>query len=116
MNEDGLHFARSVASKTHRYFDDKVALAEFLTRRHLGQGHTMAERRAALRLSRQQSTLGLDVQTAVSALELPTAQRVLATSSIPDDADTDGAGFADDLDDEPALDDGHFYDEVLEDV
>jgi transposase InsO family protein len=114
MNEDGLHFARDVAKRRHRYFDDKLALAEFLTRRHLSQGHTMAERRAALRLSRQQCTLGLDVQTAVSARELPAAQRVVTLSATSEDPDD--AGFADDLDDDPALDDGHFYDDVLDDV
>jgi transposase InsO family protein len=114
MNEDGLHFARNLAKQTHRYFDDKVALAELLERRHLSQGHTMAERSAALRLSRQQSTLGLDVQAAVSAPELLTAQGLVALSATSDE--TDGAGFADDLDDDLALDDGHFYDDVLEDV
>jgi hypothetical protein len=114
MNEDGLHFARDVAKKRHRYFDDKLALAEFLERRHLSQGHTMAERRAALRLSRQQSTLGLDVHTAVSALELPAAQHVVALPATADDLD--GSMFADDLDDDPVLGDGHFYDDVLEDV
>jgi transposase InsO family protein len=116
MNEDGLHFARDVAKKMHRYFDDKVALAEFLTRRHLSQGHTMAERRAALRLSRQQSTLGLDVQMAANSPELPTAKGILSTSRIPEDSDTDSADFADDLDEDPRVDDGHYYDDVLEDV
>jgi transposase InsO family protein len=116
MNEDGLHFARDVAKKMHRYFDDKVALAEFLTRRHLSQGHTMAERRAALRLSRQQSTLGLDLQMAANSPELPTAKGIFSTSPIPEDSDTDSADFGDDLDDDPRVDDGHFYDDVLEDV
>lgn len=114
MNEDGLHFGRNLAKKLYRFFDDKVALAELLERRHLSQGHTMAERSAALRLSRQPSTLGLDVQAAVSPPELLTAQGLVALSATSDD--TDGAGFADDLDDDLALDDGHFYDDVLEDV
>ncbi len=116
MNEDGLHFARDVAKKMHRYFDDKVALAEFLTRRHLSQGHTMAERRAALRLSRQQATLGLDLQMAANSPEFPTVKGNLSTSPIPEDSDTDSADFGDDLDDDPRVDDGHFYDDLLEDV
>jgi hypothetical protein len=114
MNEDGLEFARKLAKAKYRHFDDKLALAELLERRKLSQGHTMAERRAALRLSRQQSTLGLDVQAAISVPELPTAKRVLNTPESPgaDDAST----FVDELDDDFSVDDGHFYDEILEDV
>ena len=107
MNEDGLHFARDLVRAKHHYFDDKLALAELLERRLLSQGHTMAERRAALRLSREQSTLSIDAKTAVTVAELPTAQRLLHG---------DDPGFEDELDDDPLIDDGHFYDEVLEDV
>jgi transposase InsO family protein len=114
MNEDGLKFARKVAKAKYRYFDDKLALAELLERRKLSQGHTMAERRAALRLSRQQSTLGLDVQAAVSVPELPAAAAVL---NLPESHDPDDASvFVDELDEDVAVDDRHFYDEVLEDV
>jgi transposase InsO family protein len=116
MNEDGLHFARDVARTMHRYFDDKLAVSEFLQRRHLGQGHTMAERHAALRLSRQQSTLGLDVQTAAMMPESSTVRDDLAAVSSSEGADTDGGGFADDLDEEIGVDDGDFYDDVLEDA
>jgi hypothetical protein len=114
MNEDGLEFARKLAKAKYRHFDNKLALAELLERRKLSQGHTMAERRAALRMSRQQSTLGLDVQPAVHVPELPTAKRVLTTpgSSDADDAST----LVDELDEDFSVDDGHFYDEILEDV
>lgn len=78
----------------------------------------MAERRAALRLSREQSSLTLDVKQAAHVPELPTAQRILgaltAVETAPDDP-----GFADDLDeldDDPPTGDGHFYEDVLEDV
>jgi transposase InsO family protein len=107
MNEDGLHFARELVRKTHRYFDDKLALAEFLERRHLSQGHTMAERIAALRLSREQANLSIDAKAAVTVPELRTAQRLLHGEE---------TEFTDDLDDDPTIDDGHFYDDVLEDV
>lgn len=108
MNEDGLHFARELAKSKHRYVDDKLALAEFLERRHLSQGHTMAERRAALRLSREQASLSLDARAAaLTVSDLPTAQHVLHGEEIE---------FTDELDDDPHIDDGHFYDEVLEDV
>jgi transposase InsO family protein len=116
MNEDGLHFARELARKKHRYFDDKLALAGLLERRHLSQGHTMAERRAALRLSREQSTLGIDTKAGVAVAELPTARRVLNDERL-DGPELDGdPDFTDDLDDDPQVDDGHFYDDVLEDV
>jgi hypothetical protein len=115
MNEDGLTFARKLAKAKYRHFDDKLALAELLERRKLSQGHTMAERRAALRLSRQQSTLGLDVQAAANVTELPTATRVLNAPESPENIDDDHA-FVDDLDEDFPVDDGHFYDDVLEDV
>jgi hypothetical protein len=116
MNEDGLQFARTLAATKHRYFDDKLALAEMLQRRHLSQGHTMAERRAALRLSRQQSTLGLDVHTGVTVSNLPTATRVLSGLACGESHAAESTDFADDLDEDPRVDDGHFYDDVLEDV
>ena len=116
MNEDGLHFARELARTKHRYFDDKLALAGLLERRHLSQGHTMAERRAALRLSREQSTLGIDTKARVAVAELPTARRVLNDERL-DGLELDGnPDFTDDLDDDPQVDDGHFYDDVLEDL
>ncbi|BCO81748.1 Mu transposase C-terminal domain-containing protein [Mycobacterium paraintracellulare] len=113
MNQDGLDFARKVAKAKHRYFDDKLALAELLARRKLSQGHTMAERRAALRLSRQQSTLELDVQMSISVPELPAGTRV---HNAPEPCVDDAGMFVDELDEDFTVDDGHFYDEILEDV
>ena len=86
MNEDGLLFARELVKAKHRYFDDKLALSEFLERRNLSQEKTMAERRAAVRLSRQQSGLSLDVKQAAGVPELPMRQR------IPDASDVTEAG------------------------
>jgi hypothetical protein len=66
-------------------------------------------------LSREQSSLALDVKQAAHVPELPTAKRILgaltATEIGPDDP-----GSADELDDDPRIDDGHFYEDVLEDV
>jgi transposase InsO family protein len=115
MNEDGLLFARELVKAKHRYFDDKLALSEFLERRNLSQGHSMAERRAALRLSRQQSGLTLDVKQAARVPELPSAQRIFDTSTATE-IEADDPGFADELDEDFSVDDGHFYDEILEDV
>ncbi|MGV0037292.1 hypothetical protein [Mycobacterium colombiense] len=114
MNEDGLKYARKLAAAKYRHFDDKLALAELLERRKLSQGHTVAELRAALRLSRQESTLGIDVHTAVSVPESLSAGRGLNTPESLQDGDE--TTFVDELDEDVIVDDGHFYDEVLEDV
>jgi hypothetical protein len=74
----------------------------------------VAELRAALRLSRQESTLGIDVHTAVSVPESPSAGRVLNRPESLQDGDE--TTFVDELDEDVIVDDGHFYDEVLEDV
>ena len=65
-------------------------------------------------MSRQQSTLGLDVQSAIRVPELPTAQRVLNTPESPDTDDE--STFVDELDEDITVDDGHFYDDILEDA
>lgn len=116
FNDDGYTFCRDLVATKHRRFDDKMVLAEMLERRHLSQGHTMAERRAALRLSRQQSTLGLDVHDAASVSQLPTARKVLNAGEGPDGSSDEEDAFVDELDDDFKLDDGHFYDDVLDDV
>jgi transposase InsO family protein len=116
FNEDGYAFACQQARAKHRRFDDKLALAEMLERRHLSQDRTMAERLAALRLSREQSSLGLDLQEAVSVHQLSTAAKVLNTPESPQDADGEDSGFLDELDDDREIDDGHFYDALLEDM
>lgn len=107
MNEDGLHFAREMAKTKHRHVDDKLALAEFLERRNLSQGHTMAERRAALRLSREQSNLSIDASAAAAVADLPGAKNALSGEE---------PVFSDELDDDPYIDDGHFYDQLLEEL
>jgi len=107
MNEDGLHFAREMAKTKHRHVDDKLALAEFLERRNLSQGHTMAERRAALRLSREQSNLSIDASAAAAVVGRPDAKHALSGHE---------PVFNDELDDDPNIDDGHFYDQLLEEL
>lgn len=116
MNEDGLAFARKIAGSKHRYVDDKLALAELLERRKLSQGHTMAERRAALRLSREQHSLGLDL-AASQPVASQAATRSLDPNTTSGDSEYVAPSVADELDDVPggAFDD-HFYDDVLDDV
>jgi transposase InsO family protein len=115
MNEDGLQFARGLVKAKHRYFDDKLALSEFLERRNLSQGKTMAERRAALRLSREQSGLSFDVKQAAGVPELPAAQPILDTPTATE-IEANDSDFPDELDDDPRIDDGQFYEDVLEDI
>jgi transposase InsO family protein len=67
MSEDAVLFARRLAKTKYRHFDDRLALAEMLERRQLGQGSTMTERRIALRLSREQSQLAADLAAESSA-------------------------------------------------
>ncbi len=116
MNEDGLEFARRLAQARHPVFDDKLALAELLERRNLSQGRSPAERRAALRLCREQSSLEIDLAAAISVSALPTAQRVLAGVDPAQAAAEEAASIGDDLDDAPfAVTDG-VYDDTLEDL
>lgn len=114
MNEDGLRFARDLAKSKHHFFDDELALSELLERRNLSQGHTRAERLAVLRLLRRQSSLSADIHQAVRVPELPTAQRILGTAALA--GTDDDSGFTDDLDEDIGIDDGHFFDDVLEDL
>ena len=116
MNEDGLAFARKLAKAKYRHFDDRIALAELLERRKLSQSYTMAERRAALRLSREQSSLGIDLAAAVQVSELPTARKVRHGVDAAEAAADEAAAFVDDLDDIPIAADPGFYDDVLEDL
>jgi len=74
----------------------------------------MAERRAALRLSREQSGLALDVKKAAHVPESPMKQQISESSASTEAADD--PEFIDELDDDPHTDDGHFYDDILEDV
>ena len=116
LNEDGLAFARRLARSKHRYVDDKLALAEFLERRKLGHGHTMAELRAAQRLSREQHSLGMDLAASQSASP-QTLNRALDLHLPGDEFDDSASLFTDELDDVPAgATDDHFYDDVLDDI
>jgi transposase InsO family protein len=116
FNEDGYEYCRKLVAAKHRLFDDKMVLAEMLERRHLSQGHTMAERIAALRLSRQQSTLGLDVHEAALVPQLAAEYLLPNTAEGPDGRTGADDAFVDELDEDFTIDDGHFYDGVLEDA
>jgi hypothetical protein len=116
MTEDGLAFARQLAKKKHRYFDNKLALAELLERRNLSQGRTQAERIAALRVSREQSSLDIDLAAAIEVSQLPTVVDAIEEAAAVDAAGGKAAAFDDDLDETSFAVYEGFYDDLLEDV
>jgi transposase InsO family protein len=121
LSEDALQFARKQAASKYTYPDDRLAVADLLERWNLGLGSTLAERRMALRLSRE-ATL-IDQTEPQDVVTLPSVARVLATADPPATEDTDAmieepdpeTGDDDDNDD---LDDdaSDFYADALEDA
>ncbi|MBU3750508.1 MAG: transposase, partial [Mycobacterium sp.] len=122
LSEDALAFARKLAAANYTYPDDRLAIADLLERWNLGLGTTPAERRMALRLSRE----ALLIETGGpqdQVVTLPSVAKVLATAGPPPAAGSDDAagepdpetGDDDDADDlEEVLDD--FYSDALEDA
>jgi transposase InsO family protein len=124
MSEEILRFERALAKAQNRYVDDPLAINSFLERRRLTVGNSMAERRRALRVGREQSGLVADLVDPKTS-QLSSVATVLSrrpgTRSTDDCAET----FTDDLDDDPdviddaddddpPLEHGSFYDAVLE--
>ena len=72
LSEDALEFARKLAASKYTYPDDRRPVADLLQRWNLGLGDTLAERRMALRLSRD--TVLLD--------ETPTQDEVATLPSV----------------------------------
>lgn len=123
LSEDALQFARKLAASKYTYPDDRLAVADLLERWNLGLGSTLAERRMALRLSREDAVLDRD-ETQDEVTTLPSVARVLATADPPADDDPDTTldepdpETGDDDDDEDELDDfaTDFYADALEDA
>ncbi|MFD8064213.1 transposase [Streptomyces cyaneofuscatus] len=116
LSEDALAFARKLAAARYRFPDDRLAVADLLERWNLGLGTTLAERRMALRMSRDQAapiTLPHAEEPTVTAPR-PSVRRALG-----DDASRPALEAAeepvDSGDDEP-LGDDDFYADALEDV
>ncbi len=122
LSEDALQFARKLAASKYTYLDDRLAVADLLERWNLGLGSTLAERRMALRLSREDSLIDQgEPQDEVATL--PSVARVLATTDPPPaevaDALTEGPDpETGDDDAEEDLDDdaNDFYADALEDA
>lgn len=60
LSEDALRYARRKAAEKYRYPDDRLAIDDLLERWNLGLGATLAERRIALRLAREESLITPD--------------------------------------------------------
>lgn len=108
LNEDAMTFARKLAAAKYTYPDDRLAIADLFERWNLGLGDTLAERRMALRLSRDSILLD-ELPAEDDIVALPSVARVLAAVDTPDDS---GNEQAHDPDPETGDDD---FDEDLED-
>ena len=121
LSEDALRFARKLAAATYTYPDDKIAVADLLKRWNVGLGDTRAERRMALRQSRERSTLiEPDEAAEATVTQLPSVAKVLdPTVSDEPEPDVEVAEPIAEMgdDDEVDLEDlDDFYADALEDV
>ncbi|CAG6399036.1 hypothetical protein SCOCK_80191 [Actinacidiphila cocklensis] len=122
LSEDALAFARKLASSKYRYPDDRLAVADLLERWNLGLGTTLAERRMALRLSREQAAIELPETDEEVVVSLPSVRKALGTQQPnpePEEPELPGAletGDDDDADLEDLADEDDFYADALEDV
>ncbi|MGE0783205.1 MAG: transposase, partial [Mycolicibacterium sp.] len=123
MSEEILRFERTLAKAQNRYVDDPLAITSFLERRKLSVANSMAERRRALRVAREQSSLIGDLNPPPDSAELSSVATALDREPRERAHDAGADAFVDDLDeepgdlddaDEPPLEQGSFYDGVLE--
>jgi transposase InsO family protein len=77
LSEDALAFARKLAAVKYRYPDDRLAVDDLLERWNLGLGTTLAERRMALRLSREQTAIDLPDTEQEAVVSLRSVRKAL---------------------------------------
>ncbi|SCK18632.1 MULTISPECIES: hypothetical protein [unclassified Streptomyces] len=119
LSEDALAFARKPAASKYRYPDDRLAVADLLERWNLGLGTTLAERRMALRLSREQAAIELPETEAETVVSLPSVRKALGTApdvAEPELAEPAEVGDDDEADLDDLADEDDFYADALEDV
>jgi transposase InsO family protein len=119
LSEDALAFARKLAASKYRYPDDRLAVADLLERWNLGLGTTLAERRMALRLSREQAAIELPETEAETVVSLPSVRKALGTepdAAEPALAEPAEVGDDDEADLDDLADEDDFYADALEDV
>ena len=123
LSEDALAYARKLGAAKYTYPDDRLAVADLLERWNLGLGNTLAERRMALRLSREAASIELP-QRGEEVVTLPSVARVLAAAGPPaPDAEEEApqepdpeTGDDDAADDRSAGDEDDFYADAFEDA
>ncbi|MEU0687024.1 helix-turn-helix domain-containing protein [Streptomyces uncialis] len=120
LSEEALAFARKLAVRKYAYPNDRLAVADLLERWNAGLGSTPAERRMALRLSREQAIELPDVGTQ-TAVTLPSVRRALGDEGAMPQAGPEEVGEAESGDDDPAdfedlVDDDEFYATALKDA
>ncbi|MEU6118262.1 transposase [Streptomyces sp. NPDC047117] len=121
LSEEALQFARRLAAEKYTYPDDRLAVSLLLERWNLGLGNSMAERRMALRLSREQTALELPAPETAPVDSLPSVARVLSLpeqptppaleSAVEQEMGDDDADSLEELDEEL-----RFYASALKDV
>ncbi|MEU8512636.1 Mu transposase C-terminal domain-containing protein [Kitasatospora sp. NPDC048722] len=119
LSEDALAFARKLAASKYRYPDDRLAVADLLERWNLGLGTTLAERRMALRLSREQAAIELPDTEAETVISLSSVRKALGADSDmaePEQPEPTELGDDDEADLEGLTNEGDFYADALEDV
>lgn len=79
-----MTFARKLAAAKYTYPDDRLAITNLFERWNLGLGDTLAERRMALRLSRDAVLLD-EHRTKDDVVALPSVKRALAGVERPDE-------------------------------
>lgn len=120
LSEDALAFARKLAAVKYRYPDDRLAVADLLERWNLGLGTTLAERRMALRLSREQAAIDLPDTEQEAVVSLPSVREALGHDDGPSEAEAREpvaeTGDDDEADLEDLAQESDFYADALEDV
>lgn len=120
LSEDALAFARQLAASKYRFPDDRLAVADLLQRWNLGLGTTIAERRMALRLSREQAAIELPESEAETVVSLPSVRKAIGQdkeTAKPQGPDlVTETGDDDEADLEDLAEENDFYADALEDV
>jgi transposase InsO family protein len=117
LSDEALRFARQMAATRYTYPDDKLAVADLLARWNLSLDRSPAERRMALRLSREQAAVELPgCEPPVASL--PSVRKALEPAPAAGSVDEPVAETGDDdAEDLLALaDEEDFYAEAWEDV
>ncbi len=126
LSEDALTFARTLAAAKYRYPDDRIAVADLLQRWNLGLGTTLAERRMALRISREQAAITVPDTDEPPVSALASVHAALGQPTVgvaePEQPERDQpAPRTDEVGDDDAadceeVDEDEFYADALEDV